>query len=31
MMKRVQANDAFAMYMLANFYYHGQLGLHRDR
>jgi TPR repeat protein len=31
LMKRVEANDADAMYLLGNNYYHGQFGLQQDR
>jgi TPR repeat protein len=31
LMKRVEANDAGAISVLGNDYYHGQLGLHQDR
>jgi TPR repeat protein len=31
MMKRVKANDAASIYMLANYYYRGHLGLQQDR
>jgi TPR repeat protein len=31
MMKRVEVNDAFAIFMLGSNYYHGQLGLQRDQ
>jgi TPR repeat protein len=30
-MKRVEANDAGAIYSLGNWYYHGSQGLHQDR
>jgi TPR repeat protein len=31
MMKRVEANDATSIYVLGNYYYHGQSGLVQDR
>ena len=31
LMKRVEANDAFAMFVVGNHYMEGQLGLHQDR
>jgi TPR repeat protein len=31
LMKRVNVNDAGAIYHLGNYYHHGQLGLHQDR
>jgi TPR repeat protein len=30
LMKRVEANDAGAIYVLGSYYYHGQIGLQRD-
>jgi TPR repeat protein len=31
LMKRVEANDANAIYALGTYYYHGQLGLSQDQ
>jgi hypothetical protein len=31
LMKRVEANDAGAMYVLGSYYFHGQLGLLQER
>jgi TPR repeat protein len=31
LMKRVEVNDAGAMYILGSYYFHGQLGLNQDR